>query len=369
MRAASNLLLITIHIFVDIPENMLSSNCVDDLAVDLAGRLYPQPHCLQTRSRINFSIDRYLSFSNLSDRLADLPTQFANPQPRPWQAIYWHDINPSQIVGLRVEVFLAVLLGAMTVESPIRGYSQVSGQYLSRFHAPMARFVGGDFAEDGSLIDLGLWEKEERRHSPALAKIYKQLTGETLIVESVEVKPYQPSQNPHADMYRHGLHRVATEYGATCLYLWLMAHSTGALQRVLEEILLDEINHMTKFLGFGIWAFHSSDRTDFKSSLWGIAGRHWERRSPLNPQINGNHYWRSALDLVRTFVRVMDLVNWKVWHPISKLELTYTFMSVLRQILRWHSDLTPAYLQELFGNPPSICDRETPSIPIVGMQR
>ncbi len=348
---------------------MLTSIYADDLAADLAGRLYPQPHCLQTRSRINFLIDRYLSCSNLSDRLADLPVQFVNPQPRPWQAIYWHDINPNQIVGLRVEVFLAVLIGAMTVEMPIRGYSQVSWQYLSRFYAPMASFVGGHFAEDGSIIEPGLWEKEERRHSPALTKIYKQLTGETLIVKSIDVKPYRPSQNPHADMYRHGLHRVATEYGATCLYLWLMAHSTGALQRVLEEILLDEINHMTKFLGFGIWAFHSSDRTHSDGSLLKIVGRYWDRRSPLNPQTNGNHYGRSVLDLVRTFGRVMDLVNWKVWHPISKLELTYTFMCVLRRILRWRNGLTSAYLKELFGHPPSIVENDPPSIPTVGMQR
>jgi hypothetical protein len=355
---------------------MLSSNCAEALETleeDLAGRLCPEPHCLQTRSRIDLLINRYLSLANLSDRLTDLPMQFANPQPRTWQAIYWQDINPSQIVGLRVEVFLAVLIGAMTVESPIRGYSQVSWQYLSRFHAPMASFVGGQFAEDGSLIELGLWEKEERRHSPALAKIYKQLTGEILIVKSVDVKPYQPSQNPYTDMYRHGLHRVATEYGATCLYLWLMAHSTGALQRVLEEILLDEINHMTKFFGFGVWAFHSSNQSHLENSLKDILNRYWQQRSPLNPQkdrqAHRKNYGRSALELVRTFGRVMDLVNWQAWHPISKLELTYTFVGILQQLCRWRSSLTSAYLQELFGNPPSIYGNDTPSIPTVGVQR
>ncbi|NKB17548.1 MAG: ferritin-like domain-containing protein [Pseudanabaena sp. CRU_2_10] len=218
--------------------------------------------------------------------------------------------------------------------------------------------------------------KEERRHSPALAKIYKHLTGEQLIVKSIQVKPYQPSQNPHTDMYHHGLHRVATEYGATCLYLWLMAHSTGALQRVLEEILLDEINHMTKFFGFGVWAFHSSDRSQFKSSLMGILSRYGYRRSPLNPQTNENNHGRlaalcvsPALELAHTFGRVMALINWKTWHPISKLELTYTFVCILRQLLRWRSGLTSAYLQKLFGNPPATCGNDTPSIPTVGVQR
>jgi hypothetical protein len=297
-------------------------------------------------------LDRYLSPAQLGDRLADLPLQFNNPQPRVWGAIDWHAIDCSQVVGLSMEVFLAVLKGAMTVEAPIHGYSQVSWQYLDRFHQPMARFVGGQFAEDGSLIELGLWEKEERRHSPALAKIYKQLTGEQLIAKSIHVKPYQPSDHPHEDMYRHGLHRVATEYAATCLYLWLMSHSTGALQRVLEEILLDEINHMTKFFGFGIWAFPTSYLDRLKHSLMEKLARFGARRSQGDSQITETSHVRSTVELIGTFGRVMDLVNWQTWHPISQLELIYTFVRVLHRLLDWRRNLTPEYLQELFGTPP-----------------
>ena len=35
----------------------------------------------------------------------------------------------------------------------------------------------------------------------------------------------------------------------------ILTQTTGALQQVLRELLIDEINHMTKFWGFGCWAY------------------------------------------------------------------------------------------------------------------
>nr|ADO19036.1 hypothetical protein Nfla_2902 [Nostoc flagelliforme str. Sunitezuoqi] len=158
-------------------------------------------------------------------------------------------------LGLDAEVFLSILIGAMDTEAPIRGYTQTSRQYLEKLHPQMARFVGGTVGENGELLELGLWEKEERQHTPALIKIYTQLTGEKITPKLRTVRGYLPTDDAYEDLYRHGLHRIATEYGATCLYIWLMAHTTGALQDVLEELAQDEINHMTKFWGFGVWAF------------------------------------------------------------------------------------------------------------------
>ena len=40
-----------------------------------------------------------------------------------------------------------------------------------------------------------------------------------------------------------------------CLYLWLMSHTTGTLQQVRGELLQDEINHLTKFWGMGMWLY------------------------------------------------------------------------------------------------------------------
>lgn len=72
-------------------------------------------------------LDRHLSLDHLRDRLEDLPLQFATPQVRSWEPIDWHTINADQLVGLDLDVFLAILQGAMDTEAPIRHYTQISG--------------------------------------------------------------------------------------------------------------------------------------------------------------------------------------------------------------------------------------------------
>lgn len=235
--------------------------------IDLAGSVYLQPNYFQIQKRINYLVDYYLSVEKLRDRLEDLPHQFKRPQPRLWQSIDWYAIAPTQIIGIDKQTFLSILIGTINTEAPIRNYTQTSRQYLTKIHPQMARFVGGIVDENGTLLEPGLWEKEERQHTPALIKIYQHLTGEKITPQLPSVKPYQPSDNPYEDLYLHGLHRTMTEYGATCLYLWLMAHTTGALQQVFAELVQDEINHMTKFWGFGVWLFPESYLTRIYRSL------------------------------------------------------------------------------------------------------
>ncbi len=158
----------------------------------------------------------------------------------------------------------------------------------------MAKFVGGAVSKDGKIIELGLGEKEERhdgsgtavrprvavrrktkglpactltktsrnkfgvssrQHTPALAKIYQQLTNQKIISQLRTAKSYQAWENPYQDLYKHGLHRVATEYSAACLYLWLMSHTTGTIQQILAELLKDKVNHLVKFWGMGMWLY------------------------------------------------------------------------------------------------------------------
>lgn len=311
------------------------------------------PAQLQTFACISGSVNDYLSDSKLYDRLADLPIQFDNPQPRSWAPIDWQAINPSQIVGVSPDVFLSVIVGSMQVEAPIRGYATVSFRYLEKFHPQMARFVGGTFAEDGSLIEPGLWEKEERQHTPALAKVYRQLTGEKLQIKPTGVKRYVPSNNPREDLYGHGLHRIATEYGATCLYIWLMAHSTGALQQVFSELVVDEINHMTKFWGFGLWAFPESLMTRMRLTIAHFLNRtsHPKLDRNDNPKTQTSAF-KSVVELIQTFGRVMGLVTWQSWPLHTKLELIFIFIQVLDRVRCWQTSLTQPYLQQLFGVPP-----------------
>ncbi|WP_242045204.1 ferritin-like domain-containing protein [Anabaena catenula] len=286
----------------------------------------------KTQRRINFLINHYLAVDKLQDRLQDLPLQFQNPQTRPWKVINWEAINCGQIIGIKPEIFLSILIGAMDTEAPIRDYTQTSRQYLTKLHPQMARFVGGTVAEDGKLLELGLWEKEERQHTPALIKIYTQLTGEKITPKFRIVRGYLPSNDPYEDLYRHGLHRVATEYGATCLYLWMMAHTTGALQEVLEELVQDEINHMTKFWGFGVWLYPDT-------SIIRIGRTLMKTRSP--------NYQRNSL--IRTLRRMMGTLNWNSWTLSNKATLIFTFTSAMRHLWGWNNSLTPDYLQDLFG--------------------
>ncbi|RCJ32962.1 hypothetical protein A6769_26375 [Nostoc punctiforme NIES-2108] len=306
-------------------------NTLSPITEDLAGKSYPSPHYLQTQRRIRSLIDRYIAVEKLHDRLQDLPIQFANPQPHPWKLIDWQTINRNQIIGLDAEVFLSILIGAMHTEAPIRGYTQTSRQYLEKLHPQMARFVGGTVREDGELLKLGLWEKEERQHTPALIKVYTQLTGEKITPKLRTVRSYLPTDDAHEDLYRHGLHRIATEYGATCLYIWLMAHTTGALQDVLEELAQDEINHMTKFWGFGVWAFPDTGLMRIGRTLIKTRSKNYQRNN-----------------LMRTLRRMMATLNWNAWSLTNKATLLFTFTYTMRRLWSWNNSLTPEYLQNLF---------------------
>ncbi|MEC4815780.1 MAG: ferritin-like domain-containing protein [Scytonema sp. PMC 1069.18] len=306
-------------------------NVITSISQDLTGQVYSNPHYFQIQRRIRSLADFYLSMETLCDRLQDLPIQFQNPQPRPWKPIDWGAISSNQIVGLNPEVFLSILVGAIDTEAPIRGYTQTSRQYLEKLHPQLARFVGGTVNENGELIELGLWEKEERQHTPALIKVYYQLTGKKITPTFRTVRGYLPTDNPYEDLYRHGLHRVVTEYGATCLYLWLMAHTTGVLQDVLEELVWDEINHMTKFWGFGLWAFPDTSLLRIGQTLI---------------KTRGNHYQRNSL--VRTLRRMMGTLNWSSWSLTNKATLIFTFTYAMHRLWVWNNSLTPKYLQDLF---------------------
>jgi hypothetical protein len=307
------------------------------LNIDLAGEI--DPH-LRISKRLDTLINQYLTPQILCDRLEDLPIQFKNPQPRPWQPIHWQTINPEQVIGIELEVFLSILVGAIETEDPIRGYTQTSRQYLEPIHPQLARFVGGIVASDGTMLELGLWEKEERQHAPALSKIYHQLTGKLPTFSLHIAKIYRPLDNPYDDLYRHGLHRVITEYSAVCLYLWLMAHTTATLQQVFAELLQDEINHMTKFWGFGLWLFPESYLSRIRHSFSQIFS--------LQNSNRASHI-QSTTHLFQTFRRMMGVLNWTRWSWHRRLELVYTFIKVLHLLWRWSGSLRRDYLQQLFA--------------------
>ena len=286
------------------------------------------------QQRIKALTQKYLSLEQLRSRLNDLPQQFETPQVRPWQKINWQDISQEQVVGIELEVFLKILIGAINTEAPIRDYTQASRQYLETIHPPMAKFVGGSIAPDGRLQELGLWEKEERQHTPALSRIYHQLAGEKPAVTPHKARPFKTVSDPRAALYRHGVHRVATEYGATCLYLWMMAHTTGALQQVLQELLIDEINHMTKFWGFGCWVYPEAS----------VMQTGWLLLKSSGGRLG---YQRDRSHLFGTLHRMTEALAWSDWSWSNRRTFVVTCWQVLQQMRTWLKTLKRQDLENL----------------------
>jgi hypothetical protein len=299
----------------------------------------PQYCTISIQARLKTLIDQYLSPDHLDAHLVDLPRQFQQPCTRPWPRLAWSEIDSAQIISIDPQVFMAILAGAAETEEPIRGYTQTSRQYLEPLYPQMARFVGGVVDAGGQLVELGLWEQEERRHTPALRRLYTQLSGRQLNWVEHQPRAYHASANPHQDLYHHGLHRIATEYGATCLYMWLMAHTTGALQTVLEELLLDEINHMTKFWGFGRWAFPRAGIFTVGQTLG---------QSALKKLWLGH----GQSSLLHTLRRMTQVLHWQAWSLSNKTTFTWTALLALARLYRWSHNLVPADLQDLFGEHP-----------------
>ncbi|MBD2229957.1 hypothetical protein [Phormidium tenue] len=308
----------------------------DDLAGPWSTSLSPR----LAHQRIAALTRRYVTVKHLRDRLTDLPHQFQDPQPRRWHPVNWADVSSDQISGISLDTFCAILLGTINTEAPIRGYTQASRQYLEHFYPQMAKFVGGTVDATGHMISPGLWEREEKRHTPVLTMLYHRLSGKHPHSVPHSARPYTPSGNPRADLYRHGLHRIATEYGAACLYLWMMAYTTGPLQAALGELVIDEINHMTKFWGFGRWAYPNSGLGMMAGTLTHAMVKKWRQ-----PQLQGS--------LIHTLRRMTAELAWEQWSLSHRLTFLYTFDQVMRVLWRWERSLTQPYLEELFGKRPS----------------
>ena len=312
---------------------------------DLTGKTCPEsPNYLCIRSRINQLIEQYLAPVILSDHLTDLPVQFSQPHQRPWNRIDWKGIHYSQIRGIDPALFVQILAGAAEIESPIRSYSRESWDYMRSLHEPMAHFLGGTYGEDESIQVVGIWEKEERQHCPALKKMYQQLTGHKLTIKPNAVAGYQPVGTPWEDACHHLFSRVSTEWSAIAVYLWMMAHSTGALQNAIAQLLQDEVNHLAKFWGFSRWFFSGSFINRVQKSAGHILGLAQHHKSD---RTNGNE-----------ILNVGQLVQQAPY----AMELGFTFLRVLVTLRHWDRELSRSFLTHLFGPMPNLAGTETIAI-------
>jgi hypothetical protein len=308
-------------------ENLMNNTNSNQLTSDLAGLCPVDPNYLQIRARMNRLVERYLSLDILSHRLSDLPTQFTQPHTRIWEPIDWKGIAREQIIGVDPDLFVMLVAGATEIEAPIREYSQESWSYMQSIHPQMAYFLGGEQAPDGSVVALGVWEREERQHAPTFSKIYHLLTGEKLQPKPNSVDEDGASKLALADVYRHTLSRISTEWGATSVYLWLMAHSTGALQQAIAQPLQDEINHLAKFWGFSRWAFGGTYFKQLKGSaqnLVGLMNHHQGERT------DGGNILGAAT-------------------TVDAIELAFSFSRVMVRMYAWNRELSDSFLNHLFA--------------------
>jgi hypothetical protein len=268
----------------------------------------------------------------LYSRLHDLPTQFENPRQRHWQQIDWKAISDEQIVEVSKDLFIAFLTSAIEIEIPIRGYASESRNYLQAAHPQLARFMGGTLSEDGKILEIGVWEKEERQHAPVFQKIYEKLTLEKLQPKANNVLGYQESDDLRQDIYAHILTRTTSEWGAASTYLWLMAHSTGELQHAIAQPLQDEINHLAKFWGIGIWAFGNSYITRLHGMTQILIDLLKHHKSERSESVN-----------------IFGFSN-----ALYAVELIFTASRVMTRLNRWHKSLDAGYLENLLGEKPML---------------
>ncbi|HEY9888316.1 MAG TPA: hypothetical protein V6D02_07940, partial [Candidatus Obscuribacterales bacterium] len=101
----------------------------------------------------------------------------------------------------------------------------------------------------------------------------------------------------------------------------------------------DEINHMTKFWGFGQWAYPDSSLLKVSTTL----GR------ALVAKLGDRTTQGSLLHTLR---RMMRELAWGRWSLTHRLTFLYTLAQVITVVGQWHRTLTPDYLTAVLGARP-----------------
>ena len=95
---------------------------------------------------------------------------------------------------------------------------------------------------------------------------------------------------------------------------------------------------MTKFWGFGVWAYPDSSLIKLSNVLI--------------RQINlRSIYSRDRSSLIGTLYRMTEVLQWNSWNLSNKATFAFTCISILNHMCHWSHSLKPSYLQNLFGIP------------------
>lgn len=106
---------------------------------------------------------------------------------------------------------------------------------------------------------------------------------------------------------------------------------------LMAELVQDEVNHMTKFWGFGLWLFPES---------------HLRRTAHILRVVTQSQASTSVHRLRHTIDRMMGVLHWQAWPRQHRAELAMTFFSVLCRLHQWSDRLSQAHFNELLGASP-----------------
>ena len=302
------------------------------LPKDLAGNKYTNPSYLQIRERINFLIKKYLSAGVLYSYLHDLKLYLKTPERGQSKYIDWGKINLGQVSGVSNDLFIDKIMNAAKLETQNHDFETEIRDYLQAVNPQIACFLESnstDRSMDAQALVKATEEKEEYQGLLLFRKIYKQLTGDELQLQGYAVNRNEFKGNLQEEIYNYALNRIANEWSAISIYVWLMAHSTGELQRVIVQPLQNEVSHLVKFWGISYWAFSDS----FLSRLQNIT--------------------KNLTNLIKTHQRQDERKSeiLELNYALHSVEVTFTFTSVMMQLYQWHKTLEHLYLENLFAYP------------------
>lgn len=305
------------------------------LAYDLAGNKYTNPSYLQIRERINYLIKKYLSVGVLYSHLHNLQIELKTPYQRYPQRIDWQKINLEQITGISNDLFIDKIISAAKLEIKNREFDTEIRDYLQSVNPQIASFLETTSNQNTMVSNLFInegKEKEEDQEFYLFRKIYQHLTGDKLSTQGYAAKQDEFRGNLREKIYNNALNRIINQWSAISIYVWLMAHSTGELQKAIVQPLQDEVNHLAKFWGISYWAFSDS----FLSRLQ-------NKTKNLKPLIKNQERQDEQKD------EILELN-----YALHSVELTFTFTSVMMQLYQWHKTLEYLYLENLFAYPSNL---------------
>ena len=228
----------------------------------------------------------------------------------------FRSVNPDMVIGL-ASVFPHMMRVAYEIEDPWEAYTAESVGYMDNQGVrKMSAFMEA------------VWQNDERRHAAVFKSAYLAVTGE----EELPPNPHKvgPVLPGTAAFEAHVYARLNAEMSASSSYAVFASHSRDDLSHTISNVAGDEFRHLAIFWAATKWRFGQSAH----KRLW-----RWFRM--LRESAAGHRK-------LRTDVNQVGLGDFVVMG-----EIAHALAQEIKLLLEWDRTLTPARLDEVFGDQPS----------------